>query len=522
MKRTGCRLLAGFFVLATSYWLLATSSFAGIFSDDQMDRILCAQKRMQLFYYYLTPDRDPQIARYPLECPKGVKETIVMPEWIGKVLPNMVGRSVWQDPQEGILHEAQLWQAPISVLYEFFEITKRTFPPEKEGSGIVPGLLVKEYADSRVRFQMSLDRLYRSRLGDSLGGRGRSLLATLDLILKEMESIADAISSTKPTAYAQAVSAISTLSDRTFYQLMSPPRGLQLPNTPKPVFGMFSLALKGLGTLLMALAFLKLGNINQEKISQFIQDYMTRRSKYAEEFNRQFIQVKVQYLLLAPFILFSLMGLLTFNLFGILIFSSVGLYLGLKAPEWVLNYVREKRGKQIEGQLMDALILMGNALKSGLDIVQAFEMVHRDLLPPISDEFGLVIRNYQLGTPFEKALEGLEERIASRLLSYMVKAIVIQRQVGGNLTKIFDRIIENIREEGKLEEKTKSLTAQQRIQSIVVGVMPWIMLAIMFMFQGATMAKFYFSPIGMLVLFFCAIWIAIGMKIVSSLGNIRV
>ena len=104
----------------------------------------------------------------------------------------------------------------------------------------------------------------------------------------------------------------------------------------------------------------------------------------------------------------------------------------------------------------------------------------------------------------------------------MIKAIILQRQVGGNLTKIFERIVENIREEGKLEEKTKALTAQQRIQSIVVAVMPWVMLMVMFVFQGRIMAKFYFSPVGVLVLFLCAVWIALGMKFVQSLGNIRV
>ncbi|MFH1619799.1 MAG: type II secretion system F family protein, partial [bacterium] len=173
-------------------------------------------------------------------------------------------------------------------------------------------------------------------------------------------------------------------------------------------------------------------------------------------------------------------------------------------------------------QLMDALILLSNSLRSGLDIVQGFERVSKDLLSPISDEFSLVIRNYQLGTPFEKALENMEDRVASRLLSYMIKAIILQRQVGGNLTKIFERIVENIREESKLEEKTKSLTAQQKIQSIVVGIMPWIMVGVMFLFQGQTMAKFYFSGIGIFTFFMCALWIAIGMKFVQSLGNIRV
>jgi tight adherence protein B len=149
-------------------------------------------------------------------------------------------------------------------------------------------------------------------------------------------------------------------------------------------------------------------------------------------------------------------------------------------------------------------------------------MVQRELPPPISEEFGLCLKNYQLGTSIEKALEGVEERVQSRLLAYMIKAVCIQRQVGGNLTKIFDRIVENIREESKLTDKTAAMTAQQRIQAIVVGAMPWVMLIIMFAFQPGPMKEFYFSGIGIFTLLFCTIWISIGMKVVNKLGDISV
>jgi tight adherence protein B len=171
---------------------------------------------------------------------------------------------------------------------------------------------------------------------------------------------------------------------------------------------------------------------------------------------------------------------------------------------------------------MDAMILLSNALKSGLDIVQGFEMVSHDLLPPISEEFGLVIKNYRLGTPFDRALEGMEERITSRLLSYVIKAIVIQRSVGGNLTKIFDRIVVDIREEGKLEEKVQALTAQQRAQSVVVGIIPLPMAGLMFLFQPAVMMKFHFSPLGLVADACCLIWWSIGIGIVRKLADIQV
>jgi tight adherence protein B len=277
-----------------------------------------------------------------------------------------------------------------------------------------------------------------------------------------------------------------------------------------------------LGAILMFGALWVWGDINAQRIADKFDVQVESSKKWAMEFNRQFVKIKVQYLILTPIAVGVLAGIATLNIFGLLIFTGTGMYVGLRFPAWVLGFVRYRRGKRVEAQLMDAMILMSNALKSGLDIVQGFELVQRDLLPPISEEFGLVIKNYQLGTPFEKALLGMEERIASRLLSYMIKSIILQRSVGGNLTKIFDRIVENIREEGKLEEKAQALTAQQRIQSIVVGIVPWGLVAMMWAFQPQVMAEYYFTPLGIATVLFCAMWMTIGMGIVRKLADIQV
>jgi len=205
-----------------------------------------------------------------------------------------------------------------------------------------------------------------------------------------------------------------------------------------------------------------------------------------------------------------------------LIIFFLGASYAKNVPGMVLRRMKLSRGAKINAQIMDALILLSNSLKSGMDIVQGFEMVAHDLRPPIADEFGLVIKNYQLGNTFERALDSMEERIENRLLSYMIKAIVLQRQVGGNLTKIFERIVETIREESKLEEKLQAMTAQQRIQSIVVGIMPWLMISVMFLFRPDTMIAFYTSGVGLIVLAFCLFWIFMGMKMVSKLGEVKV
>ena len=495
-------------------FLTAAPAGAQVFSPGDVqflvDKERGAQLKSQVFYYYFRKDRDQRLP-FPL------------PSWIDQTLDAMIKRPVWQDPEEGILNEAQLWQAPATVLYEFFEITRKTFEPKDGGQLLSPGGLITDYADNRGRFQMSLDRLYRAHLGSSLGGRGRAVMADFDLILKEMDSVVDALTSQDPERYRQAVLGVGTLTHNAFNILRVPPRGYAPPESGdrKAVLAL-AMILKLGGIALIFAAFWFVGALNEKSISKYVEVYRAKVRQWAHDYERQFVAIKINYLVGGPALLGLILGILTFNPFGFIIFTGFGIYGGLILPGWLLRNIKWRRGMKCEAQLMDAMILMSNGLKSGIDIVNCLEMVHRDLTPPISEEFGLCIKNYQLGTSLERALEGVEERVQSRLLSYMIKAIIIQRSVGGNLTKIFDRIVENIREETKLTEKTAAMTAQQRIQAIVVGLMPWVMFIIMFAFQSDKMKEFYFTPLGVLTLLFCAVWIGIGMAVVNKLGDIQV
>ena len=483
-----------------------------IFSREQgqsmFDKKEGSEFKVQVFYHYFKRDRDPSVPA---------------PEWVGATLDAMLKRPVWQDPDEGVLNEAQLWQAPVSVLYEFFELVRKSLPPDPHGGQLIPpGNLVRDYEDNRVRFQMSLDRLVRSKLGNSLGGRGRAVIAHFDLINKQLDSVMDGLINGDTQRYKEGVIAIGALSNGAFAVLQAPPRGYAKPSQSDRSADFIAQLFRYLGIIAMLVAGYMLGTLNEEKISVGIVRYREKAKEWAHEYERQFIAIKIHYLVGVPIALGFIVGFLTFDVFGFLIFTGFGVYAGLAIPGWLLRNIRFRRGQKVEAQLMDAMILMSNGLKSGIDLIGCIEMVTKDCSPPISEEFGLCLKNYHLGTPLEKALEGVEERVQSRLLSYMIKAVNIQRSVGGNLTKIFDRIVENIREESKLTEKTAAMTAQQRIQAIVVGVMPWIMLIIMFLFQPQTMREFYFSPVGFFTLLFCTIWIGIGMKIVNKLGDISV
>ena len=362
------------------------------------------------------------------------------------------------------------------------------------------------------------------------------MLSTLELINNEFFSTIESFSSPvaqRDEKYRQSVMAVVVLANHLYSQFMGSPIPANPPD-PKTyqttrADRLYTLTLIIIGSLFAGMFVYFLINNKRESIDRMMEDYRARSVVWADDFNRQFVSIDVKYIVLGTIAIFMAIGFFFgwmiggfMGVFIFLAFLFVGGVVSIRVPSSLLEALKRRRGVKVNKQLMDALILLSNSLKSGMDIVQGFEMVSKDLLPPISDEFGLVVKNYQLGTPFEQALDGMVNRVDSRMLAHVVKAIIIQRQVGGNLPVIFARLVENIREESKLEEKLQALTAQQRIQSLVVSIMPFAMMAIMFMFNPDQMLSFYLSPLGMILFLFCIVWIFIGMQVLKKLGDIKV
>jgi tight adherence protein B len=150
----------------------------------------------------------------------------------------------------------------------------------------------------------------------------------------------------------------------------------------------------------------------------------------------------------------------------------VGAIVGYWLPGFWLGHRQGKRLKNFNKNLADTITLIANALRSGSSFLQAIEMVVRETQPPISTEFGRVIREVNLGLPFEQALANMVRRVRSEDLELMTTAISIQHTVGGNLAEILDSIAFTIRERVRIKGEIKSLTAQARMSGYVVGFLP--------------------------------------------------
>ena len=531
------RVIISLFLLVFTF-LGAFAEEGYIFTDRQRDFIKCSKQKIAGVYDFLDVSMPAEKKGFmPTFCGNVSKE-IPVPKWLQENLSEMDKNVLWEVPlRDGntdYLSEAEMWRRAIHSISDILSVAQTI----DKGATFATKGTMEDFGHYRIRLILEVERLKTNPrlidydMRDSMQGRGRSIIPTLELALKEVDSMAESfVSADWKVKFRKSAIALAVLSNSIYSDIVNLPAP-QMPtsNGKKPSYNKILIAvLMTLGTLLVFAATYKFIESKNREITILVQEYLQKSTAWADDYSRQFLDINVKYIVLGTLAVFCLLGAFFaimvggfFGVFVFFVFFAIGLTIGLKMPGMILDTLKKRRGAKINKQLMDALILLSNSLKSGMDIVQGFERVSSDLLPPISDEFGLVIKNYKLGTPFEKALENMEERVESRLLSYMVKAIVLQRQVGGNLTKIFERIVENIREESKLEEKLQAMTAQQKIQSLVVAVMPWIMVGVLFVFQPEVMIKFYTSVAGIVILFACIIWIAIGIKMVSKLGEIKV
>jgi len=176
------------------------------------------------------------------------------------------------------------------------------------------------------------------------------------------------------------------------------------------------------------------------------------------------------------------------------LFLLIGALIGFLIPRFWLGRRRSGRLNAFDKQLPDTITLIANALRAGSSFLQAIELVVRESRPPISIEFGRVIREVNLGLPFETALENMVRRVRSDDLELMATAISIQHTVGGNLAEILDSIAFTIRERVRIKGEIRTLTAQQRLSGYVVGFLPIALAGFLFVAAPGFMDPMFKNP----------------------------
>lgn len=151
---------------------------------------------------------------------------------------------------------------------------------------------------------------------------------------------------------------------------------------------------------------------------------------------------------------------------------AIGAIVGFFIPRFYVKRQQTVRLNKFNDQLADMLNLMVNGLRAGYSVMQALEAVSRELPAPICDEFRRVVQEMQIGIAMEKSLENLLRRIPSEDLDFVVTAINVQREVGGNLSEILDTISFTIRERVRIKGEIRVMTAQVRTSGMVLSLIP--------------------------------------------------
>ena len=186
------------------------------------------------------------------------------------------------------------------------------------------------------------------------------------------------------------------------------------------------------------------------------------------------------------------------------------------------KWLDQRRREKFNAQLPEALATMSNALRAGFSIAQAFDSVVEQGEKPMSEEFAILQQQLRVGMSFESALESMSERVGSDDLTLVTTAILISRKTGGNVTEIFDKISETIRGRMKIERKVKTLTAQGRLQGIIVSAMPILLGIAMCVLKPKLMIPFLTSMTGILCVAVMTVLIVLGWVMIRKIIKIDV
>ncbi|MCL5291158.1 MAG: type II secretion system F family protein [Actinobacteria bacterium] len=196
---------------------------------------------------------------------------------------------------------------------------------------------------------------------------------------------------------------------------------------------------------------------------------------------------------------------------------SLGVAVGIRA--WLKRKEAEKK-KRLQDQLPNALGLIGNALSSGASLVQALEHGVRESWPPISEELRSVVAEVGVGVGLDDALNGLNERLSITELESIIAALTIQRRAGGNLSELLMNANEMLKERVRVKGQLMAETAQARFSGKVVGLLPVIIIGIIFLIDPNYLAPLFETTSGLFLLGLAAIAELSGFAIINRLLKI--
>jgi tight adherence protein B len=191
-------------------------------------------------------------------------------------------------------------------------------------------------------------------------------------------------------------------------------------------------------------------------------------------------------------------------------------------PRLAVGFLKKKRRRRLELQLPDALLMVSGSMRAGAALTVALESMVAESQPPLSQEFELLLREQRVGVDFDTALRNMEARIALQDYTMMISALRISREVGGNLADILESLADTLRRKHTMEGKIDALTAQGRMQGIVMTGLPIFLIFVLRFMEPDAMAPLFNTFYGWIVLGVVGVMEMIGYFFIRKIVNIDV
>ena len=191
-------------------------------------------------------------------------------------------------------------------------------------------------------------------------------------------------------------------------------------------------------------------------------------------------------------------------------------------PQWMYARLRRMRITRFMNQLPDGLAMISGSMQAGASLNMAIEGLVKEQPAPMSQEFELLVREQRIGVDTEVALSHMDERIKNADFGMVITALLISREVGGNLAEVLDTLATTLRRKMAMEDKVSSLTAQGKMQGIVMALLPLMLGGLLMLIEPESMSKMFTTVPGYFTMAFVVIWEGIGFMFISRITSIDI
>jgi len=207
---------------------------------------------------------------------------------------------------------------------------------------------------------------------------------------------------------------------------------------------------------------------------------------------------------------------------GNLLLAGLAAALALAASQLLLRIIGRRRLRRFEQQLPDALLMMAGSLRAGASLGMALDAVAAEAPPPVSQEFELLQRELRLGADFAVALGALERRVPLPDLTLVTAAMALSREVGANLAETLESLAKTLRARLQMEGKIRSLTAQGKMQGLVMSALPLLLIAVLNVMEPEAMAPLFHAWYGWVTMAVIVCTVGVGYHFIRKITAIDV